>query len=72
MTREPPIPPEATALGAYASRWRERTGKVYQTWSEVVAMLLDLGWTPPPAVGVLAPEALRESEKPLAAARDVR
>ena len=56
------IPATATALGSAVSHWRERTGKVCPTWSEVVGMLLDLGWTPPQV----------EIRNPLAAVRDVR
>ena len=63
MTREPPIPAEATALALAVSRWREEhPGKVFPTWSELVGIIIAAGWTPPHR---------KEIRIPLAAVRDV-
>jgi len=44
-----PMTPEALALAQRVQTWKERTGRACPPWGVVCQMLLDLGWTPPPA-----------------------
>ena len=39
--------PEALALAQAVQAWKARTGRGYPRWSELVEVLLALGWKPP-------------------------